>query len=180
MRRLLSFAAAFALLITGSAVAASPAVAAAPPVTIMHANSLVCLYQAFDGNGAATVNAYFAPRSPCAVYGGNAQWRFEYAGGNNIYRIVNHRWDPRGLWCLSAPNNQFNETVYVELCDPAMPGKQLWLPYVNTLNGMNRLKNIGTDRCLYRSDTEGYRHLPTMISCTVSGGQNDSEDFRWS
>ncbi|WP_328473226.1 RICIN domain-containing protein [Actinoplanes sp. NBC_00393] len=177
MGRFLKFVAVIALIVAGSAVVTSPASAAAPAVTIMHAHSYACLYQSFNSSG-ATITVYFA-ESPCAVSGGNAQWRFQYVGGNNEYRVVNNRWDARGLWCLSAPNGLRN--VYAELCVPGTPAKQRWRPVVNSpsINGWNRLRNVEAGGCLYRSDTVGYRHIPMMAGCTSPAAFNNYEDFKW-
>ncbi len=63
--------------------------------------------------------------------------------------------------------------------DEVLQLKQLWQPYVNTINGMNRVRNVGTWRCLYRQDAPGYRHLPVMVGCASSAATTYSQDFKW-
>jgi hypothetical protein len=170
MSRLLKFAVAILLAIAGGVLAASPA-SAASYVTIRHASTYYCLDQTFN-TGGPTVDVSYRP-SPCASKG-SLRWRFEHlATGDNWYRIINS-----SGWCLSAPNGR-GSRVFAELCVPSIPPKQIWRPYANGINGMNRLMSVGSGDCLDRSAVFDTLVTPEVHTCTRAYVSDPGQDFIW-
>ncbi|MFC4071966.1 hypothetical protein [Actinoplanes subglobosus] len=151
--------------------ATSPAAAAATPHTIHPAGWTIprCLDQHFDSAGAATtlVRSW---ENCSGVY--NQQWRFEWVQGPNAYRIVNHRWDAAGLWCLSAPNGN-SSNVYAELCVNPVPLKQTWTPGARS-SGSNQLRNELSYQCL-----EWDPNYVTWVYVRTCDWSNTRQDWFW-
>ena len=167
MSRFLKLAVVTVLAPAGSIVAVSPA-SAASYVTIKHASSYACLDQTFNTRG-PTVDVSYRP-STCYSKG-SLRWRFEYIGGNNWHRIINS-----SGWCLSAPNGA-GSRVFAESCDSAGPPKKIWRPYLNGINGLNRLENVGAGNCLERLESSGTLDTPGVRTCTGYGRSDGTQDF---
>jgi hypothetical protein len=152
------------------ATTASPAAAAAEPMKIYAAawSGFRCLDQHFNAAGSATT---LVRNWDCSgVY--NQQWRFEWVRGPNAYRIVNHRWDSAGLWCLSAPNGN-NSDVFAEYCVNPVPLKQTWTPGLRS-SGNNQVRNELSYQCL-----EWNYDYPTWVYVRTCNWSNNRQDWFW-